>query len=64
MYQIPEIAGKEYMYFKINKISPKENDRFKINYQATKIYKPLVNLQSIGCYYNNSNIINKIMGGG
>lgn len=29
MYQIPEIAGKEYMYFKINKISPKENDRLR-----------------------------------
>jgi len=37
MYQIPEIAGKEYMYFKINKIIPKENYRLKIIYQATKI---------------------------
>ena len=48
MNQIHEIAGKEYMYFKINKISPKENAKLKINYQATKIYKPLANLHKHG----------------
>ena len=48
MNRIPEVAGKEDMYFRINKISPKENVKLKINYQATKIYKPLANLQKHG----------------
>ena len=49
MNRIPEVAGKEDMYFRINKISPKENVKLKINYCLLYCWSLDLEKGCVGC---------------